>query len=102
MQELLAKIIEMDSKARKIKEQAQTKKLESEQEVEKLRQQIYDDYIARAKERVEMNISVDRRYAEEDFEAFSKTAEEIKAGLRKNYELNGERLVSEIVERGLA
>ena len=102
MQELLAKIIEMDSKARKIKEQAQTKKLESEQEVEKLRQQIYDDYIARAKERVEMNISVDRRYAEEDFEAFSKTAEEIKAGLRKNYELNGERLVSEIVERVLA
>ena len=102
MQELLAKIIEMDSKARKIKEQAQTKKLESEQEVEKLRQQIYDDYIGRAKERVEMNISVDRRYAEEDFEAFSKTAEEIKAGLRKNYELNGERLVSEIVERVLA
>ena len=67
MQELLAKIVEMDAKARRIKEQAERDKLSSEAEIEELRQKIYDDYITRAKDRVEKNISVDRHLAEEAY-----------------------------------
>ena len=58
MQDLLIKIIKMDEQARKTAEIAKAEKLKSEQEVEALREQIYNDYIKRAKERIEKNIAV--------------------------------------------
>ena len=99
MQELLTKIIEMDSKARKIKEEAQTKKLESEREVEELREKIYNDYIARAKEHVEMNIAVDLRSAEAHLAELTAQVNEAKEKLLSDYAENGDRIVDEIVER---
>ena len=60
MQDLLKKIIEMDEKAREIEQNAKLEKEKSEQEVEQLREQIYNDFIERAKDRVEKNIAVEQ------------------------------------------
>ena len=97
MQELLAKIIEMDANARRIKQAAEQDKLNSEAEIEELRQKIYDDYIKRAKERVEKNIAVDRQLAQEEYDAYKDQAERIKTELNESYKQNKDRWVSEIV-----
>ena len=101
MQELLSKIIETDENARKIKEAAERDKLNSELEIEEMRRNIYDDYIARAKERVEKNIAVDRDYAERELAGYKAKAELILTSMRQAYADNGQRWVDEIVERAL-
>ena len=99
MQELLAKIVEMDANARRIKEQAERDKLSSEAEIEELRQKIYDDYITRAKDRVEKNISIDRHNAEEAYAEREAAAQRLNDALQAYYVENKERWVDEIVSR---
>ena len=99
MQELLAKIIEMDANARRIKEQAEHDKLSSEAEIEELRQKIYDDYIARAKNRVEKNISIDRHIAEEEYAAQLADHQRLLDEMNALCEQNRDRWVDGIVSR---
>ncbi len=96
MQELLAKIVEMDAKARRIKEQAERDKLSSEAEIEELRQKIYDDYITRAKDRVEKNISIDRHNAEESFAEREAAAQRLHDAMQEQYAANKDRWADEI------
>ena len=99
MQELLARIIEMDAKARKARESAEREKVSSEQEIEELRQKIYNDYISRAKERVEKAIAVDRHDAQEKYAAYAADVERLKNEMRDSFTANGDRWVKEIVAR---
>ena len=99
MQELLAKIVEMDAKARRIKEQAQKDKLSSEAQIEELRQKIYDDYITRAKERVEKNISIDRHNAEEEYAVCVAEANRLRSDMQTTYTQKKDQWIDEIVER---
>lgn len=102
MQDLLKKIIEMDEQARRIEQQAKSEKEKSEAEVEQLREKIYSDYIERAKERVEKNISIDETHAEEKIAAYAESAEKAKADMSALYAENKDKWVSEIVSRTLA
>ena len=101
MQELLSKIIETDKKARKIKNAAEDYKLSSEQEIEELRQKIYDDYITRAKERVEKNIAIDRQRAEEQYAQRKSEAERLSDRMKESYNQRGEQWAEEIAQRVL-
>ena len=101
MQELLAKIIEMDANARRMKAVAEQEKQQGEEEIEKLRQQIYDDYITRARERVKKTIAVDRQEAEDKYSESCANAQQIIKDLEKSYSENGDRWVDEIVKRVL-
>lgn len=98
MQELLAKIIEMDAKARRMKEKAEQDKLSSEAEIEQLRQKIYDDYITRAKERVEKNISIDRHNAEEEYAVYAAQVARLSDEMQAAYEQNKDQWISSIVD----
>ena len=102
MQELLAKIIEMDEQARKIGQKAKAEKLQSEQEVEALREQIYNDYIKRAKERIEKNTAVDKALAEERISQYAEETEEKKQAMHRLYDENKDAWVDEIVARALS
>ena len=99
MQELLAKIVEMDANARRIKDQAEQDKLSSEAEIEELRQKIYDDYITRAKDRVEKNISIDRHNAEEAYAAHEAQAKRLINAMQTHYAENKDQWVDGIVSR---
>lgn len=99
MQELLAKIVETDAKARRIKEQAEQDKLSSEAEIEELRQKIYDDYIARAKDRVEKNISIDRHNAEEAYAIKEAETKRLSDEMDAVYAQHKDQWVDEIVSR---
>ena len=102
MQDLLKKIVEMDAQARKIEQKAKSEKLKSEEEVEQLKEQIYNDYIERAKERIEKNIAVDQQHADEQLRLKREQTDKAKAEMQKLYDENKERWVDEIVSRALA
>ena len=102
MQDLLIKIIKMDEQARKTAEIAKAEKLKSEQEVEALREQIYNDYIKRAKERIEKNIAVDQANADQRLADYEKRVEDTKTTMQQLYADKKEEWVGEIVDRALS
>ena len=102
MQDLLKKIIEMDEQARKIEQHAKTEKLKSEEEVDRLREQIYNDYITRAKDRIEKNMAVDQQHADEKLAAYREQTASAKQEMQQTYEREHERWVDTIVSRSLA
>lgn len=102
MQDMLAKIIEMDENARKIKEQAEQDKFHSEHEIEEMREQIYRDYIERAKERIEKNISVDKKAAQDRLDAYAAKVQQAQNEMQRLYNEKGDQWVDEIVSRVLA
>ena len=102
MQDLLIKIIKMDEQARKTAEIAKAEKLKSEQEVEALREQIYNDYIKRAKERIEKNIAVDQANADQRLADYEKRVENTKTAMQQLYSDKKEEWVGEIVDRALS
>ena len=99
MQDLLSRIIEMDERARRIHEQAQREKEISEDEIEIMRQQIYDEYITRAKERVEEKLASIRKEAQTQYAQEQRCAAELTEQMRQRYAENGDRWVEEIVDR---
>ena len=101
MQDLLKRIIEMDEQARKIEQQAKDEKLRSETEVEQLKEQIYNDYIVRAKDRIEKNIAVDRENADKRYAQAKQHHEAMKQEMNRLYNENKDRWVDEIVKRAL-
>lgn len=101
MQDMLKKIIEMDEQARLVKEQAQQEKAATEQEIIDTKQRIYNEYIERAKIRVEKNLEVDRANAQKKWEETLKKNEEIKNELDSSYEENAQKWAQEIVSRVL-
>ena len=102
MQDLLAKIIKMDEQARKIEQQAKAEKLESEKEVEALREQIYNDYIKRAKERIEKNTAVDQAQADKKLADYREHVIQAKEAMRKLCDEKKEEWVGVIVNRALS
>lgn len=102
MQDLLKKIIEMDEQARQIERQAKDEKLKSEEEVEQLKEQIYNDYIVRAKERIEKNIAVDRANADRRIADGKARTAEMKAQMNRLYQEKKDSWVDEIVSRVLS
>lgn len=102
MQDLLKRIIEMDEQARKIEQQAKDEKLRSETEVEQLKEQIYNDYIVRAKDRIEKNIAVDRENADKKYAQAQQHNEAMKQEMNRLYTQNKDSWVDEIVKRSLA
>ena len=102
MQDLLKRIIKMDEQARKIEQQAKDEKIKSEAEVEQLKEQIYNDYIVRAKDRVEKNIAVDRENADKRYAQAKQHQQDMKQEMNRLYEQNKDSWVDEIVKRALA
>ncbi len=102
MQEMLAKILAMDENARKIKQKAEQDKLDSEQEIEELRDQIYRDYIERAKKRIEANIAVDKQQAQEDLAQYAEQVDAAEKDMNRLYAERGDQWVDTIVSRVLS
>ena len=102
MQDLLKKIIEMDEKAREIEQNAKSEKEKSEREVEQLREQIYNDFIERAKDRVEKNIAVEQSRADAKIRDYTERTDSVKAEMQRLSEQNMDNWVDEIVNRALA
>ncbi len=99
MQDLVKQIVEMDRKARQITDAAQMEKVSSEKEIAERREQIRNDYIARARKRISMNEPNERAAAEADWEEKKKKYAELSRKLDELYSQKGDEWVKEIVAR---
>ncbi len=101
MQDMLKKIIEMDEQARLVKEKAQLEKAATEKEIIETKKRIYDDYIERAKERVNKNLEVDRANAQKEWELTKAKHHSTMVQLDAMYAENCDKWVDEIVSNVL-
>lgn len=102
MQDMLKKIIEMDEQARLVKENAEKEKAAIEQEIIKTKQEIYDDFINRAKERVEKNLAADKADAEKSWEITKAQHKAVLTQLELADKENHDKWVQEIFNRVIA
>ncbi|MCI9272761.1 MAG: hypothetical protein HFE39_02265 [Clostridiales bacterium] len=99
MQDMIAQIVEMDRKAQLITEEAQREKVRTEQEVLKKREQIREEYLSRARERIMRNEATERQAAEEALEAAQQRYAQAAALLDRQYAEKSEQWVSALVNR---
>ena len=90
MEEMIAKIVEMDKKAREMNEKAQKTKRNYENEVQLTKEKIKTDYLERANK---------RKRADEKLAGITEKNQAVIEKLEKSYAENGDKWVNEIVER---
>ncbi|CAB1251199.1 Eukaryotic translation initiation factor 3 110 kDa subunit [Ruminococcaceae bacterium BL-6] len=99
MQDMLKKIVEMDQQARKITDAAQLEKIDSEKEVSKKREEIREQYLARARHRIEINRPLEQKAAEEDWEKAKKRNEALAKEMDELYVQKGGEWIDAIVAK---
>ena len=99
MEEMIAKIIEMDKKAREMNEKAQKTKLSYENEVLLTKEKIKHDYLERANKRIVINQQTAQKRADEKLAAITEKNQAVVERLEKAYNENAEKWADEIVAR---
>ena len=99
MQDMLKKIIEMDEQARLVKEKAIQEKAATESEIIKTKQNIYNEYIDRAKDRIKKNLEVDKANAEKNWTATQEKHKKAMYELEIQEKENHNKWVDEILAR---
>ena len=99
MQDLIKQIVDMDRKAREITDAAQLEKISSEKEILERREQIRNDYLARARNRIVLNEPTERAAAEAGWEEKKKKIAGISQQLDQLYKDKGDEWVNTIVAR---
>ena len=101
MKDMIERLVEIDERSRSITSQLQQDKVNSEHEVKELKEKIRDDYLKRARKRIESNREVEIQKANENFKEIKIDQEEVSKRLEEIYKKNGENFVNEIVRRVL-
>ena len=96
---MIAKIIEMDKKAREMNEKAQKTKLSYENEVLLTKAKIKNDYLERANKRIAINQQTAQKRADEKLAAITEKNQAVVERLEKAYNENAEKWADEIVAR---
>lgn len=101
MQDMIAKIVEMDEKARELTAQAQREKAMSEQDIATAKEKIYNDFIERARRRIQLNEETERKAAEENWKRVEAEHQKALRQLEKLRVENSEKWAGDIVKRVL-
>ncbi len=99
MEEMIARIIEMDKKAREMNETALNTKLSYENEVLLTKEKIKTDYLERANKRISINQQTAQKRADEKLSAITAKNQAVIERLEKSCSENAEKWADEIVER---
>ena len=99
MEEMIAKIVEMDKKAREMNEKAQKTKLNYENEVLLTKEKIKTDYLERANKRISINQQTAQKRADEKLAGITEKNQAVVERLEKAYNENAEKWADEIVAR---
>lgn len=101
MDNLIKQLIMYDRKAQETVGEALKEKEATQQSLAAEKQKIYDDYIARAKERMEKVKARTREIAEQDYQSALDNYRHALDGLNQTYKENREKWVEELVSRCL-
>ncbi len=99
MEDMISKIVDMDKKARDITDEAIKSKIDYEQQIIITKEKIKNDYLERAKKRIEINRQTARKKADERLKLLKEKNEAIIQKLERAYSENGDEWVDGIVSR---
>ncbi len=98
MQDMLSKIVNMDEKVRIQNKQAEQRKADSFKKISKKRDNIYNDYISRARERIKKNEIIERARAEKNWQELEAKQKKFLVMLDESYAENGQQWIDAIVD----
>lgn len=101
MRDMIARIIEMDKAARELTQKVQKDKVNSEEEIKLLKEEIRNDYLQRARKRIEKNEKIERQEAEKRLKIISENKDNILKRLDEAYSEKKDMWVDAIVKRVL-
>lgn len=101
MQDMIERIVEMDKAARAMTRQVKNEKLSLAQEVKDLKESIREDYLTRARKRIELNRETEQKLADERIEKVKSDEINIAKSLDENYDKSHEAWVETIVKHVL-
>ena len=99
MQNMIKEIVDMDRKAREITDAAQLEKVNSEKEITARREDIREQFLARARKRITLNEPQERAAAEAAWKAVEVKNKERAERLDGLYQEKGDEWVRTIVAR---
>ena len=102
MNDTIRRIIEMDKEARRLTDEARRRRAGSAEAVGQKKQEVSDNYLAMARQRVDAIRSSELRDAEQQWQAMEKQYAAAGERLEKCYEDHHEQWVSDIVDRVLS
>lgn len=101
MRDMIARIIEMDKAARELTQKVQKDKVNSEEEIKMLKEEIRSEYLQRARKRIEKNEKIEREEAEKRLKMISENKDNILKRLDKAYDEKKDMWIDVIVKRVL-
>ena len=99
MQEMIKKIVDMDEKAQEITEEAKRSKALSAQEIAETKERIRENYLARARKRIELNRIQEKNQARQILADAEKKYEVQLIKMQELYRQQGGNWVDAIVGR---
>ena len=102
MENMIKRIIDMDRKAQAITEAAQREKLESEKEIAEKARALKEDYLARARRRIQINSETERTIAEQKWKKREEAYAAQTKKLEETYDARRAELAKAIVNNVLA
>ena len=101
MEDMIARIVEMDKKARDMTEQAQKNKLDYENQIIAKRESIKTDFLERAKQRIAINREAAQKKADTALQQAETRNRAIIEKMETDYDRLGDAWVDTIVQRVL-
>ena len=99
MQDMIKKIVDMDEKAQEITEEAKRSKALSAQEIAETKERIRENYLARARKRIELNRIQEKNQARQILADAEKKYEVQLIKMQELYRQQGGKWVDAIVGR---
>lgn len=101
MQDMLSKIVDMDEKVRLQNQQAEQRKADSLKMINQKKDDIYNDYISRARERIKKNAKAEKESADKKWQQLEAKQKQSLAMLEESFKKNGDMWVNAIVDNVL-
>lgn len=98
MQDMLSKIVDMDEKVRLQNKQAEQRKADSLKMISQKKDDIYNDYINRARERIKKNQKAEQEAADKKWQNIEAKQKDSLAMLDESFKKNGDKWVNAIVD----
>lgn len=99
MNDMLKQIIEMDEKARQITDAAQKQKIDTEKEISRIREEIRNNYLARARARIEKNRPLEQAASEKTWQVKEMHYKALTEKLDQLYADSGEKWIDTIFHK---
>ncbi len=99
MEDMLSKIVDMDEKVRLETQKAEQNKADTFKSISEKKDAIYNDYITRARERIESDYKTELKRSEEKLRTVQNKQKECLTLMEEMYRQHCDKWVDEIVER---